>query len=81
MYFPDVLILKRTDESFGHFDYHKQMHTDTYVHWKSNHHLRQKHAVEKTLIDQAIWICELQYVADEMKQLDATLQASGYSTM
>ena len=36
----------------------------------SNHHPGQKLAVMKTLIDRALWMCELHLVGDKVKHLD-----------
>ena len=56
--FLDVLVLRRADGSLGHKVYKKLTHTDRYMHKLPNHHLRQKKAVLKTLVDRAKRICE-----------------------
>jgi hypothetical protein len=78
--FLDVLARRRADGSLGHLVYRKPTHTDRYLHRDSNHHPRQKQAMVKTLVDRAMRICEPQYLAGEMRHLDAALQANGYSS-
>lgn len=45
------------------------MHTNRYLHRVSNHYLRQKHALMRTLVDQASRICEPQSLEEEFELL------------
>ena len=50
-----------------------------YLHKLSSHHLRQKRAVLKTLVDRVKRICETRYLDKELRHLKQALQAIGYS--
>ena len=77
--FLDVLVRRKDDGTLGHSVYRKPTHTDRYLHKRSNHHPCQKRAVLKTLLCRATRICEPENFSVEIKHLENSLQANGYS--
>ena len=56
----------------------KPTHTDTYLHYQSNHHLRQKRVLIKTLTDRALRISEPLYLKEGLEHVCRCLEANGY---
>ena len=74
-----MLVMKRREGRLGHKVFQKPTHIDPCLYWDSSHHTGQKWAGLKTLIDLALWICELHFLRDELKHLDTVIQTNTYS--
>jgi hypothetical protein len=77
--FLDVLVSRKPEGSLGHTVYRKPMHTDLYLHAKSEHHLAQKGAVLTILIQRARSICDVESLEGETEHLKKAFRQNGYS--
>jgi hypothetical protein len=64
-----VLVSRRPDGPLGHYVYRKLMHTDLYLHAKSEHHPAQKRAVLTTLVGRARTLYDPESLRGEIQHL------------
>ena len=73
------LLIKKEKESFITKVYRKGMHTQKYIHWRSNHSRAIKLGVLKGLIQRAYLLCDLKEdLLDELNLLRDVFISNGY---
>ena len=77
--FLDTLVIVNDDGMLQTKIYWKNPHTDQYLNWDSNHHLKHKRSVVRTLIcSTETVVSELDDVEEEMKHVKKVLTVTWY---
>ena len=74
--FLDTLVTIEPDNTFSITVYRKPTHTDQYLYWDSNHHIKTKQGVNNTLVHRANILSSTQELLNkEIQHIKTALQA------